>query len=233
MPGTPQAVASADSQPQATAGPAKVRTLQVRPDGSVVVTAPSSEASAEQPAAQPAVPPLPTAGSGLASGVAITAPQSETSAAAPAAPKANGDPTTVASVSQTPQMPEQTASAAKQPAQAAAVAPAPLPEPKPAVPVKKAAGPSQSASAGDSSIFVVQVASRRSQAMALAAFADLQQKYTSLLGDYQPMIQSADLGNKGVWYRLRVGPLSKKADAAKLCQDLKRAGLRSCLVRPL
>jgi cell division septation protein DedD len=69
--------------------------------------------------------------------------------------------------------------------------------------------------------------------MALAAFADLQQKYTSLLGNYQPLIESANLGDKGTWYRLRVGPISKKADAETLCRKLKGAGLRSCLVRPL
>ena len=47
----------------------------------------------------------------------------------------------------------------------------------------------------------------------------MQQKYTRLLGNYQPMIQSADLGAKGVWYRLRVGPMSKKAEAQSLWQQ--------------
>lgn len=229
MPGAPQQVAVAAPAAPAAGGPNKVRTLQVRPDGSVVVTAPPP---APQPVAAPAVPPLPTAGAG---GIAVSAPAAPVAAQPVQAVAA--DPTTVASVPQQPAPPPAAppapAAAAQPAAPAVAVAPAPLPDPKPKAPTRTAAAAAAPQAAGDGSIFVVQVASRRSQAMALAAFADLQQKYTSLLGNYQPMIQSADLGNKGTWYRLRVGPIGKKADADSLCRKLKRAGLRSCLVRPL
>ena len=63
--------------------------------------------------------------------------------------------------------------------------------------------------------FVVQVTSRTSQTGALAAFADMQQKYPSLIGEFAPDIQRADLGSKGVWYRLRVGPVNGKTAAAR------------------
>ena len=64
----------------------------------------------------------------------------------------------------------------------------------------------------------------------LATFADIQQKYPSLLANYRPIVQKADLGSKGVWYRLRVGPIDDKAEAYKLCGELKTQGLPDCLV---
>ncbi|MDH3579283.1 MAG: SPOR domain-containing protein [Hyphomicrobiales bacterium] len=231
-----QAVASVDTKPaaqDATPGAArKVRTLQVRPDGSVVSAppAPAANITASAPVAIP-MPPAPTA-------APVTAPVAV-------------DRTTVASVPQQPApvsapVPVAVPVPVAQPQQVAAATPvaqpapalvAPLPQPKPTAakpaPVQTARAPAQTAATPTGSIYVVQVASRRSQAMALAAFADLQQKYTSLLGSYQPMIESADLGNKGTWYRLRVGPMSKKAEAEGLCRKLRGAGLRSCLVRPL
>lgn len=237
IPSQQQQVASADARTAADAaasgGPHKVRTLQVRPDGTVVQ--PQAEPATAQ---HPAIPALPPPGSDMTTGVAVTIPETPAEPAVPAQPAS--DPTTVAAISQPEQTAPQQPSAAEpvpvaqEPAEAESAptaAIAPLPEPKPTVPTRTAtaAVPAEA----DGSIFVVQVAARRSQAMALAAFADLQQKYTKLLGNYQPMIQSADLGNKGTWYRLRVGPMSKKAEADSLCRNLKKAGLRSCLVRPL
>lgn len=79
--------------------------------------------------------------------------------------------------------------------------------------------------------YVVQVTSRDSPSGALAAFADMQQKYPSLIGSYEPDIERADLGDKGVWYRLRVGPVAGKTAAADLCDKLKASGHPGCFVR--
>lgn len=220
-------------------GPHKVRTLKVMPDGSVVVSAPPDDAAPAPSApaqrapaqqqqmmpmqsAQPSIPALPAPGSETV-GVAVTMPPEPQQA----------DQTTVASVPSQQQQQTVAAQPMQQQQVSSDAAPAPMPQPKPTAPARQTASvaPQQAATSGSG--YAVQVASRRSQAMALAAFADLQQKYTSLLGDYQPMIQSADLGDKGVWYRLRVGPIGQKAQADSLCENLKRAGLRSCLVRPL
>ncbi|NND50177.1 MAG: SPOR domain-containing protein, partial [Rhizobiales bacterium] len=81
--------------------------------------------------------------------------------------------------------------------------------------------------------FAVQVASHRRQSEAVAAFADLQRRYPSLITGYQPLIQRADLGDRGIYYRLRIGPVATKSDANSLCTSLKSAGLPGCLVRPL
>ena len=85
--------------------------------------------------------------------------------------------------------------------------------------------------AESSGSYVVQVAARKSQTDALATFADIQQKYPRLLDGYRPIIKRADLGDKGVWYRLNVGPVESKKVASALCSQLKSAGMRSCLVR--
>ena len=95
---------------------------------------------------------------------------------------------------------------------------------------RRAITPSSVRSAGGVP-YLVQVTSRSSQTSALAAFADMQQKYPSLIGAYEPDIQRADLGAKGVWYRLRVGPVASKSAAAQLCENLKSAGHPGCFVR--
>ena len=95
--------------------------------------------------------------------------------------------------------------------------------PKPTAPVAE--------SSGGLAGYVVQVAARRNRIQALGAFADLQQRYNSLLGRRQPDIQEADLGSRGTWYRLRIGPPSSKQAAANLCQELKTSGLKDCLIK--
>ncbi|GJM02360.1 MAG: hypothetical protein DHS20C08_08610 [Rhodomicrobium sp.] len=78
--------------------------------------------------------------------------------------------------------------------------------------------------------YVVQISARRSQQDALAAFSGLQSKYGDVLSGYRPLIQKADLGNKGVYYRLRVGPMASKDTASSVCSKLKAKGLSNCFV---
>ncbi len=78
--------------------------------------------------------------------------------------------------------------------------------------------------------YVVQISARRSQQDALASFSGLQDKYGDVLSGYRPLIQRADLGSKGVFYRLRVGPMKDKELASSVCSKLKSKGLPSCFV---
>ena len=78
--------------------------------------------------------------------------------------------------------------------------------------------------------YVVQLAARRSEDQAVGAFNELRSRYSALAG-YQPNIQRADLGDRGVYYRVRVGPIADVAQANQLCDDLKAAGMSDCLVR--
>ena len=98
----------------------------------------------------------------------------------------------------------------------------------PAAPAQ-AAPPRQSIPASPSQ-YVVQVGSKVNQTEALAFFANMQQRYPRLVAKDRPMVQKADLGAKGVWYRLRIGPIFDKATAINLCRQLKAQGHPDCLV---
>ena len=89
-----------------------------------------------------------------------------------------------------------------------------------------ATAPAKSAGGG----YVIQVRSTKTQAESLAFFADLQQRYGNLLGSGQPDIQEVDLGTKGRWYRLRIGPPGSGGAAKDLCSKLKSGGLKDCIV---
>ena len=205
----PPAVATVDDPNAADGGPRRVKTLVVRPDGSVM-TPPEAPAAPQQAAPAPA-----------------PAPQQQMAAAEPAMPampmpQAAPVPMPVAA-------PAPVAEAAPPPA--AAPAPAADPAPVAAIPPKpKVATADVAPAPAKPSQYVVQVGSKQNQTEALATFADMQQKYPTLLAAYRPMVQKADLGAKGVWYRLRIGPIVDKTAAAKLCGQLKSQGHPDCLV---
>ncbi len=82
-------------------------------------------------------------------------------------------------------------------------------------------------SSGD---FLLQLAARRSQDGAMQAFKKLKSQYSAILGSYTSDIQKADLGAKGIYYRIRVGPIESRSAAMDVCQQLKDAG-GDCLIR--
>jgi hypothetical protein len=91
----------------------------------------------------------------------------------------------------------------------------------PAATIPSSAAPAQSG-------YVVQVSSQRSADQAKTSFADMQRRYNSILGGFYPNIQRADLGDKGTYYRVRIGPM-KRESALHVCEQLKSAG-GSCFV---
>jgi len=191
----PATVTSVDDPNAADGGPRKVKTMVVRPDGSM--TPPAGAA----PAAAPA--------------------DMQLAAASPA-------PVQPAAADQTASTPAPDAAAAEPAPQQGVAAPAAPAKPKPAA--QTASVTPGAAPAAASTKYVVQVGSKKNQTEALASFADMQQKYPTLLANYRPMVQKADLGAKGVWYRLRIGPITDKTAATKLCTQLKSQGLPDCLV---
>ncbi len=78
--------------------------------------------------------------------------------------------------------------------------------------------------------YVVQVASFPSEREARRGFEGLEGNFPTLLEGLAADIQSADLGDRGTWHRLRVGPFEGKADADAFCASLKERG-RDCLVK--
>jgi cell division protein FtsN len=78
--------------------------------------------------------------------------------------------------------------------------------------------------------FVIQIAAFRDQVQAAAGFARLRTAYPDLVLGLTPDVERADLGDRGVYYRLRIGTFETKDAAAALCTRLKGRG-QDCIVK--
>jgi cell division septation protein DedD len=87
-----------------------------------------------------------------------------------------------------------------------------------------APAPAKPAAAAASGAYVLQIGAYKSQADAEAAWRSYKGRHAALLSGYSENIQQADLGDRGTWYRLRVGGLSDREVAAALCDRLKADG---------
>jgi hypothetical protein len=63
----------------------------------------------------------------------------------------------------------------------------------------------------------VQLAAFPNEQAAHAAWASLRAKSPALLGRLRPEFDHVDLGSKGVWVRIKAGPLTSAEDAHKVC----------------
>lgn len=79
---------------------------------------------------------------------------------------------------------------------------------------------------------VVQVGAFRSNDEALAKWSGMQSKIGAVLGDKSFDIERADLGDKGVYHRLRIGPFVSSDSANAYCASLKQNG-QDCLPKKL
>jgi len=162
------------------------------------------------------------------------APVATTSRATPqmaAAPKPAASPpkTVAALIQQANSVPEPAKPASPPPAMKPAVsaaasgpatgAPRPLVAAKPAAPA--AAPPAAAAAAAG---YVLQIGAYKSQADAEGAWKTYQAKHAALLTGYTDNVQQADLGEKGTWYRLRIGGFANREVATALCDRLKADG---------
>ncbi|PQA86118.1 SPOR domain-containing protein [Hyphococcus luteus] len=106
---------------------------------------------------------------------------------------------------------------------------------KPA-PASTSASSSSSGSAGAvdaaSGTHVVQVGAFRSNDEAMSQWGRMETKLGDYLSGKGPDVERADLGDRGVYYRLRVGPFSSSDDAKTYCAGLKDRG-QDCLVKGL
>jgi len=133
-------------------------------------------------------------------------------AAAPAAQKAAPAPTA-----------QKAAPAPVQVAQAAPSAPASRPaQPAAAPPAAQATGRALTGAA------ILQIGAFESAELANGAWAAFRSRYP-IAAQLSPDVQRADLGAKGVVYRLRIGPFSDRTAAADACGQLRAAGA-SCFV---
>lgn len=77
--------------------------------------------------------------------------------------------------------------------------------------------------------YVVQVASVPERADADGAWSRLNSRHSTIVQGYAQDVQAVDLGDRGIWYRLRVGYFADSDDAGVLCGQLQDAG-QDCLV---
>lgn len=208
--------------------PRRVKTVAVRPDGTII----GSDQQASLVAPVPAAPRVPLS----PQPVPQAAPQSATPAPADtarASGQTGGNLSALATAASAPLSiapagadaeknqqrvanppPLRSAQAATPPAQAV---PAPAPARVAAAPAT-ATAPAPAASGGG---FTVQLAAPGSEQEARSTYAALQRRFPDL-GGYQPIVRRAEVGNRTL-YRLRVGPMDR-AGAVALCERLKAGG---------
>jgi hypothetical protein len=200
---------NADAQTEETGGPRRVKTIPIVPGG--------------PPAAQP--PPEPVPGIMLDNRHAppVPRPPPMTGQPPPGGRVVIGQPPPALTqeVKENPP-PAPARKPPVQPPQAIAKAPAKAPAAKPAPP------PPRASTTGSG--FVAVLSSQRSRMDALKAFADLQQKYSEALSGKVPDVQEANLGEKGIWYRVVVGPPGSRNAANGVCSQLRSAGYSHCWV---
>jgi sporulation related protein len=210
----------APASPPSTSVPAtepkKIRTVTIRPDQN----GPDAPAASVARAAAP--PPPPPAAPRNSAAQPAGATPAETAATAPR-PAASPRP-----IRQTVERPQRTQPDANAPISLtpprAASAPAARTAAVPPAAVSRATATREGGSGS-----YVQVASQRSEAEAQASFRSVQAKFPNVLGSRQAVIRRADLGDKGVYYRAQVGPLSTE-QAIEICSNLKAAG-GQCLIQ--
>ena len=189
----------------------------------------SAEASSP-PAAAAKAPPIQAAAPAPAP--AATTPKTAATATPPAKAAPTPPKTVAALIQQANSVPEpaKPAPAAKSapPAMKPAVptaAPGPATgAPRPLVAAAKPAAPAATPAAAAGAGYVLQIGAYKSQADAETAWKTYRAKHAALLTGYSDNVQQVDLGEKGTWYRLRIGGLADREVATALCDRLKADG---------
>ncbi|HEY8579586.1 MAG TPA: SPOR domain-containing protein, partial [Beijerinckiaceae bacterium] len=200
--------------------PRKVRTVSVRPDGTIInppaPPRPAAAPAAAAPAPAPAVrqitaPPAPAqAAPAGAQSNAIPRPPGSIPSVAPAAPVVAAAPKVTARATPVVSAPV-AAIEDEAPARARVAAVAPT--------APAASAPRAASAGGD---YEVQLAAPGSEREARAAIASARQRHGAALGAQQPTIRKATVGGREI-YRVRVVGLSQE-EANGLCSKLKASG---------
>jgi cell division septation protein DedD len=135
-----------------------------------------------------------------------------------------------------PSPPPAIAAPANQPASAPISAPPqvaalPKPAPKPVEPAPTADPAAKPADAAASAPTRIGLASLRSPEEARDEWQRLKRENGDLLGKFTAVAVRADLGDRGIYYRVEAGPVGDRAAAIRLCKALKERGLGCNLVQ--
>ncbi|MER8871513.1 SPOR domain-containing protein [Mesorhizobium sp. M0814] len=222
--------------------PRKVRTMVVKPDGSLVAREDPAPAAPQMAAAEPADPaPQHVAPSAQAHAAAQTGtvPLIDQMTSdpkigdQPSGDQASGDQAETSKLQPAPKPDTKAeakaqASASKQSASTPATVPvAPQRPSDQPVDVVGEVKPDQVASidpaAAGAGSWSIQIASQPTVESAQATYQDLQRRYGSVLSGRTANIVRAEIAGKGTFYRVRV-PAQSRNEAIKLCTSYKAAG---------
>ena len=224
---TADTAATGAAEEVAVVAPRKVRTMVVKPDGSLV---PRDEIVEETAVAEPQ-------------------PGAEASAIEPAAIAADAEETEGGATTQAPALVEPVKTAAPKAADKPKVVDAPkpvektvektrtasIPDAGPLAPSRPAdqpvdvvgeVKPDQVAAAGATAAagaWSVQIASQPNEEAAKSTYQDLSRRYANVIGGKGVTIVKAEISGKGTFYRVRV-PAGSRSDAIALCEKYKAAG---------
>ncbi len=207
--------ASDDSTPAVS--PRKVRTMIVKPDGTLVAREETAPAETQLAAADPVVTPVKTTAVAPAAEATPERSALAEAAAVKVEETAPVRPVATTAVTETAAVPE-TRPASEQPAVAEQTA---------TTPAAETPAPIQTATVAPGS-YVIQIASLPSESDAQTSYNKLSGKFASVIGGRGVDIKKAEIAGKGTYYRVRI-PAGSKQEANELCERYKSAG-GSCLV---
>ncbi len=235
-------VAANDDGQVPAVSPRKVRTMIVKPDGSLVArdepAVDTTTTAAAKPAANNQV-----ASADLRPATTNTPPTSANTPPAAAQPTADGDAASAESTpirvvkttplpTARPEPAKATATAAAAPAPAAVAPRQTQPKPQPQQVASASPAPTRQAAPAAATVgaggYGVQIASLPSEADAQKSQANLKVKFASVIGNHPLEIRKADIAGKGTYYRVRVVAGSKD-EAAAICERYRTAG-GTCLI---
>lgn len=187
----------------------------------------------EEPVARPKKQPQQAAAPTPAPAAPTTPPPSAPPAAPPTPAPAPETKAPAADAKAPPPEPPTATQLAAPPPLATTPTPAPQAAPKPAETPKTAAAPPPAAAApAKNGSYKVQIASVPSQEQAEKEWAKAKAANSDLLGGLTVSFQRADLGAKGIYYRVQAGPLADDAAAKTLCSSLQSRKIGCLVVRP-
>lgn len=217
--------------------PRKVRTMVVKPDGTLVEredepgAAPSGEQTDTIAAAVPEAGPAPAIPE--ATGALTAAPETTAAAEPPALAPAQEETAAAPAGEENALPPAQEQVAATEPASEDRGA---MPETAPIAPLRPAdqpidvvgeVKPDQVAAAvptvAPDGNWAMQIASQPSEAAAQSSYQDLVRRYANVLQGKEVNIVKAEISGKGTFWRVRV-PAATRNEAISLCENYKAAG---------
>jgi cell division septation protein DedD len=155
------------------------------------------------------------------------APVKEASPDPPSPPAVKKPPVKTVQATPPPSQPAQAPETAPEIAPEIATAPETAPKEQPKAQLKAQPIPKDKA-------YLVQLAAARSPQGARGEWSRLRSKHVDLLGDLGLSVTKADLGPaRGIYYRLRAGPLADENQARQLCKKLAERQIGCLIIKPV